>query len=109
MRAVRKHVDSRPVGTRKLVMLTPNYLTTNQSNVHERITTPLPRPVFGNLSLKAFGEFKPVSASCLDRLLGACNKPCTCLQPNPVSVPALYWTWVSGPELASAASGGVRS
>ena len=49
------------------------------------ITTPLPHPVFRNPSLKAFGEFKPVSASCLDSLLGACNKLCTCLQPKPVA------------------------
>ena len=29
--AAHKHMDSRPVGTRKLIMLTSNYLTTNQS------------------------------------------------------------------------------
>ena len=31
--AAYKHVDPRPVGTRRLVMLTPDYLTTNQSEV----------------------------------------------------------------------------
>ena len=29
--AAHKHVDARPVGTRRLMVLTPNYLTTHQS------------------------------------------------------------------------------
>ena len=38
MYAAHKHVDPRPVGTRKWMMLTPTYLPpTSQKNVHDQI------------------------------------------------------------------------
>ena len=62
MHADHLHVDPRPVGTRRLMMLTPDDLTANQSEecpqADRTPTTRLPHPVFKNLSLKAFGEFE---------------------------------------------------
>ena len=70
--------------------MTPDYLTTNQSEecprADDTLHNPLPHPVLKNLSLKAFGEFRSLSTSCLDSLLGACNKRCTFLHQNLVSV-----------------------
>ena len=50
MNADHKHVDSRPVETRRLIMLIPNYLTTNQSEeclwADHASYNPLHHPIF---------------------------------------------------------------
>ena len=59
--AVHKHVDSRQVRIRNLMMLTHNYLTTNPSEEYPWADhphrAPLSHLVFKNLSLKSFGVF----------------------------------------------------
>jgi len=56
-----KYIDPRLVGTRRLVRLTPDYLTTSQSEecpqVDHTLCSSFPYPVFENLSLKVIGEF----------------------------------------------------
>lgn len=51
-----KHSDPRQFGTRRLMILTPDYITTSQSEEGPRNL--LPHLVFKNLSLKATGEFR---------------------------------------------------
>ena len=57
-----KYIDPRLVGTRRLVRLTPDYLTTSQSEecpqIDHTLCSSFPYPVFENLSLKAIGEFE---------------------------------------------------
>ena len=52
-----EHIDPRSIGTRRLKMLIPNYLTPNQSEDGPQADhaphNPLPHPVFKNLFLKA--------------------------------------------------------
>ena len=100
-----KHVDPRSVGTRKL-MLTLDYLTTNQSEecpcADHIPQNPLPHPVFKNLSLIAVGEFGSLEhqlpwISCL----APCSKHCTCLYHILVSEDWLYCPWASGPKFGS--------
>jgi len=64
---------------------------TNQKNVHELITHPtasLPYPS---------GSSGLLSTSCLDSLLGICNRHYTFLHHNRVSVDWLFYSQVSGP------------
>ena len=84
------------------MMLTPDYLTTNQSEecpgADHTPHKPPPHPIFKNLSLKAFREFGHLSTSCPDSLLGSCNKHHTFLHHNLVSVDWLYCMQMSRPE-----------
>ena len=64
-------------------------------------TIPLPHPVFKNISLKAIREFRPLITNYLDSLLDTCNKLCTFLHHNLVSVVWLYCVWASGPKFGS--------
>ena len=52
-------------------MLTPDYLTTSQSEECPHACNPLPLPVFINLSLKAMGSLGLLSLAALNPLLGA--------------------------------------
>ena len=61
MQAVHKHVNPTEPETVWPVMLTPDYLPTNQSEEHHELVThpaALPLPVFKNISLKATREFR---------------------------------------------------
>jgi len=61
--AAHKHVDPRLAGTRRLMKLTPDYLTINQSEgcpqANNPHYNPFLHPAFRNIFLKVTGEFKP--------------------------------------------------
>ena len=76
------------------MMLTPeispsDLIPTNQKNVHELImhpTTLKPNVAFKNPSLKAIREFRSFEHELPILLAWPCNKCCTFLHYNPVSV-----------------------
>ena len=82
-------------------MLTPDYLTINQSEECPQADHAPHNPVFKNLSLKAIREFRFWSISCPHSLFGSCNKHCTFLHHNPVSVDWLYCVQENGPKFDS--------
>ena len=66
--------------------MTPNYLSTNQSEERPYPVTLSLTLSLINLSLKALGEFGPFEPSCWTPCLVPCNPHCTFLHHNLVSV-----------------------
>ena len=107
MYAAHKHTDLRPDRPRRLMMVTPDNLTTNHSEERPRADH---TPATLSLTLssktpprKPSGSSGLLSISCLDSLLGARTKRCTLLPHSPVSVGWLCCVRVMGPKFGSVA------
>ena len=84
---VHKHVDPRLVGTRRLIMLIPHFLTTNQSKEcpwadYTPHNFPSPHSVFKIFLWKPLGSSGFLSTSYLDSLLRVNNIRCIFLNHN---------------------------
>ena len=102
--AAHKHIDSRPVGTRRLMMLTSIASPlTNQKNVHELSTYPtthLPLCLSLIFSWKPSGSVSLLSTSCPGlfswhpavNLFGVCRCVCVCVC---VCVLSSVWLFVT--------------
>ena len=72
--AAHKDIDPKSVRTRRLMLATPDYLTTNQSEkcpqANHTLCNAFPHPVFKNLVLKVMGRLGLSNIRYLDSLLG---------------------------------------
>ena len=105
MYADHKHIDPRLNRTKRLMMVTPDFLTTNQSEECPRADwapcDPVPHPVFRTAPCRLSGSLGLWNISCLLSLLDTCNKHCPSLHHALVSGGWLCWVQVSGPKFGS--------